>query len=165
MGRADSLEKTLMLGKIEGRKRREQQRMRWLDGITNLMDLSLSEQGSLWRCSSWGSRVRYDWATEQQITTMATGRFIDLMAGNRESYCFNTSIFYYVEEQDHLLIRNRKFSNISLLKDPEIFRAILCTHILWSLYFVSSCFCNLLGTPRVETQFIPWNSRYTFNKK
>ena len=41
MGRADSFEKTLMLGKIEGRRRRGQQRMRWLDGIINLMDMSL----------------------------------------------------------------------------------------------------------------------------
>ena len=43
MGRADSLEKTLMLGGIEGRRRRGRQRMRWLDGITDLMDISLSE--------------------------------------------------------------------------------------------------------------------------
>ena len=43
MGRADSLEKTLMLGKIESRRRRRRQRVRWLDGITDSMDVSLGE--------------------------------------------------------------------------------------------------------------------------
>ena len=67
MRRTDSLEKTLMLGKTEGRRRSGRQGMRWLNGITNSMDMSLSklqEMGSLACCSSWGHKESN--ATEQQ---------------------------------------------------------------------------------------------------
>ena len=74
MQRADSLEKTLMLGKIEGGRRRGQQRMRWLDGITDLMDMSLLNSGREERTAkpgvlqSMGSqKVRHNLTTEQQF--------------------------------------------------------------------------------------------------
>ena len=77
MWRTDSLEKTLMLGKTEGMRRRGRQRMRWLDGITDLMDMSLSKlmrvgdgQGSLASCSPWGGK-------ESDMTERLTDDFPD----------------------------------------------------------------------------------------
>ena len=64
--RANSLEKTLMLGKIEGRRRRGRQRMRWLDNITDLMDINLSK---LWESEGWGSLVCYSSWGQKQLNT------------------------------------------------------------------------------------------------
>ena len=89
MQRADSLEKTLMLRKIEGTRRRGRQRMRWLDGITNSMDMGLSniqevvKDGKAWRVAALGiekSRTWLrDWTTD--LTSFALGKWTDVWNG------------------------------------------------------------------------------------
>ena len=117
MQRADSLEKTLMLGKREGRRRRERQRIRWLDGITDLMGMSLSKlgeidsegQGSLARCSPWcckesdrteqlnsnSTPIKIKFFLKKLILTSSSGEF--LFPGNWQC-CMNyhLSLTFYI---------------------------------------------------------------------
>ena len=88
MQRTASLEKTLMLGKIEGRRRRGQQRMRWLDAITNLVDMSLSnhlremvKNRSLASCSPWGHKE------SDTIEQINKNKNANPVQGNGGKYC------------------------------------------------------------------------------
>ena len=72
MKRVDSLEKTLMLGKTEGKRRRRPQRMRWLESVTNTVDMNLSQlqetvqDRGVWHATSHGVTKRHSFTTEQQ---------------------------------------------------------------------------------------------------
>ena len=96
MWRTDSLEKTLILGKIEGRRRRGWQRMRWLDGITDLMDMIWESSWSWWWTGKPGvlqslglQRVRHDWASELNWTLVFQVDHASCYSSARHTFFFN----------------------------------------------------------------------------
>ena len=93
MRRTDSLEKTLMLGKTEGRRRKERQRMRWLDDITDSMDMSLSKLQELvmdweaWRAAVHGAAKSQTWLSNWTTNNRVEPKGLPCSSNGKESAC------------------------------------------------------------------------------
>ena len=110
--RAKSLEKTLMLGKTEGKRRRGWERMRWLDSITNSIDMNFNKlwqivkKGSLVSCSPWDHRVRHDLATKQQQNTRINTKLQVLshqLQGFQSGFCLFRICLTTKDKNDNVL--------------------------------------------------------------
>ena len=118
MQRTDSFEKTLMLGKIEGGRRRARQRMRWLDGITDWMWVwgklrELAMDREAWRAAAhaWGHRVGQDWATELNRSLNIFKRteiILSIFCNHNSMKLEINSIFFFLSQQHETKNQSQK---------------------------------------------------------
>ena len=136
--RADSLDKALMLGKIEGRRRRGGQRMRWLDGIIDSMDMSLSKLGKIVKereaCSASVRGVAKSWTRLSDRTTVLSHCSVGTSCVNRDGFqLYTTKVLVIILTSENRLgciLREILLICFSYARTKYIIPS-LCTYLLW----------------------------------